>query len=213
MCSSKVNPQHKYTRQKFTENYRIISDTTSTLRDALRVMSHFSVRLCIGLNDLLKVVFPDSEIAKGFELSKTKCSYLINFGVSSYFKIELVNCIKVSTSFVSLDDSLNQIKQNEQMYTQICFWNEPTMMVERRYLIQRPNLKTSLLIWMIHWQNYYWKTCCSCQPLEPEVFQLSDRGSQGLHMIDGAFCTEVEATTWNIERFLKAMWQILVDYI
>ena len=146
ICSSKVNPQHKYTRQKFTENYRIISDTTSTLRDTLRVMSHFSVRLCIGLNDLLKVVFPDSEIAKGFELSKTKCSYLINFGVSSYFKIELVNCIKVSTSFVSLDDSLNQIKQNEQMYTQICFWNEPTMMVERRYLIQRPNLKTLLLI-------------------------------------------------------------------
>lgn len=81
-------------------------------------MFHFSVRLCFGLNNLFKVVFPDSENDKGFALSKTNCSYLINFGVSSYFKLELVNCIKGFPNFVvSFDDSLNQIMQNEQMYT------------------------------------------------------------------------------------------------
>ena len=50
------------------------------------VSSHFSFRSCLGLNDLFKAMFIGSEIAKSFQLSKTKCDYLINYGLAPYFK-------------------------------------------------------------------------------------------------------------------------------
>ena len=108
------------------------------------VMSHFSLRSCMGLNDLFKVMFPGSDIVKGFALSRTKCTYLINFGLSPYFKLELVNCIKASPYFIaSVDESLNQVTQNEQMDIQIRYWNESTVMVETRCFdskfLKRPN--------------------------------------------------------------------------
>ena len=44
------------------------------------VMSQFSLRPCLELNDLFKCMFPDSQIVSKFSLSKTKYSYIINFG-------------------------------------------------------------------------------------------------------------------------------------
>ena len=41
------------------------------------VKNHFSLRSCLGLNDLFKKMFPDSEIVKPFKLSKT--GYLISY--------------------------------------------------------------------------------------------------------------------------------------
>lgn len=50
---------------------------------ALKVaISHFSSRSCTGLNKLFKVVFKDSEITKGFALSRTKRTYLIKFDLT-----------------------------------------------------------------------------------------------------------------------------------
>ena len=41
------------------------------------VMSHFSYRSCLDLNDLIKRMFSDSEVSAQFSLSKTKCRYMI----------------------------------------------------------------------------------------------------------------------------------------
>ena len=38
------------------------------------VMSHFSLRSCLEIKTLFQAMFPDSEIAKQFQLSKTKCA-------------------------------------------------------------------------------------------------------------------------------------------
>ena len=68
------------------------------------VMSHFSLRLCL---DLFKCMFPDSQIATKFSLSKTKCSYIINVGFASYFIEVLLSQIKASSFFViSYDERL-----------------------------------------------------------------------------------------------------------
>ena len=44
------------------------------------VQNHFSFRSCLGINDLYREMFPDSHVASKFQLSKTKCSYLIKDG-------------------------------------------------------------------------------------------------------------------------------------
>ena len=45
-------------------------------RLALKVLtSHYPFRSCLNLNQLFRVMFPDSDIAKSFQLSKTKCAY------------------------------------------------------------------------------------------------------------------------------------------
>ena len=48
--------------------------------------SHFSLRLCLGFKELFRTMFTDSEIIKSFQLSKTKCGYIINFGLAPYVK-------------------------------------------------------------------------------------------------------------------------------
>ena len=46
------------------------------------VSSYFSLRSCLGFNDLFKATFIDSEIAKSFKLSQSKCGYLVNYVIA-----------------------------------------------------------------------------------------------------------------------------------
>ena len=131
-------------------------------------MSPFSLTLCLELNDLLKCMFPDSQVASKFSLSKTKCSYIINFGLASCFIEILLSQIKASSFFViSYDESLNKILWNEQMDCIIRFWINKTVVVCSRYFdskflygqIPRTFLKS-------HWnQQSYWtfQNYCSSQ--------------------------------------------------
>ena len=57
--------------------------------------NHFSMRMCLGLNDLFKSMFPDSEIAKTLKLIKTKWGYLINYGLATFFSDVLLKSIKL----------------------------------------------------------------------------------------------------------------------
>ena len=66
--------------------------------------SHFFLRLCLGLNELFWIMFPYCESIKSFQLSKTKCGYIMNFGLAPYFKYLLLremqskasDCFRVS---------------------------------------------------------------------------------------------------------------------
>jgi len=58
------------------------------------VESKYTQRSCDGLNELFKEMFPDSTIAKKFQLSRTKCSYITNHGLAPYFKSLLMNNIQ-----------------------------------------------------------------------------------------------------------------------
>ena len=110
------------------------------------VSSHFSLRSCLGLNDLFRSMFTDSEIVKSFQLSKTKCGYITNFGLAPYFKDLLRKEIKASDCFgVSFDESMNKVLQEEQMDAQIRYWNEIAKLVDMRFsdsqFLRRPNAK------------------------------------------------------------------------
>ena len=66
-------------------------------------------------------MFPDSQVAKSFQLSKTKCAYVV-FGFAPYFKELLVKDIELSTFYsLSFDESLNN-KLQEDISTG--FWDD-----------------------------------------------------------------------------------------
>ena len=50
------------------------------------VLSHFSYRSCLGTNKHFKITFSDSALVKEFSMSKTKCAYVIHFGMAPIFK-------------------------------------------------------------------------------------------------------------------------------
>ena len=65
------------------------------------VKSHLPFRSCIDLSKLFLCVFPDSEIARKFTISKTKCAYLMNYIITPHFKSILLISIQ-NSPFYSL---------------------------------------------------------------------------------------------------------------
>ena len=50
------------------------------------VMCHFSYRSCLDIKKLFQKMFPDFFEANDYSLSKTKCAYIVHFGIAPYFK-------------------------------------------------------------------------------------------------------------------------------
>ena len=50
------------------------------------VTSHLSFHSCLELNTLFNTMFSDSDIASKFRMSKTKCGYIVTFGMATFFK-------------------------------------------------------------------------------------------------------------------------------
>ena len=89
----------------------------------------------MDLDELFKAMFPDSEIAEQFKLSKTKCGYFINFGIAPVFKTNLTKEIIVSI-LLSFDESMNYVMQQRQIDVALRYSNEAAGNVETRY---KPN--------------------------------------------------------------------------
>jgi hypothetical protein len=204
------------------------------IRWALKVLtSHHSFRSCLNLNQLFRVMFPDSDIAKSFQLSKTKCAYYIVHGLAPYFMEILLQEIKNSPTYSTLfDESLNHQQQEEQMDVQIRFWNESLYEVQTRYLtsrfFRRPNAdnilhelleatdtlpQKSMVMLSMDGSNTNWKVYENLKShrTEKEFPQIIDVGSCGLHVVHGAFQTGVKATGWKLEKVLKSMWKLFND--
>ena len=60
------------------------------------VVMHASYRSCLNLNELFMVMFPDSDSAQNFKMSKTKVSYMIAYGIAEYFHCSLLSLLKKS---------------------------------------------------------------------------------------------------------------------
>ena len=85
------------------------------------VQNHLSFRSFIDLNKLFYRMFPDSKIAQKSQLEKTKCAYLVNYGMKLFVKDQLLKNFVVSTFYtVSFDESMNRVLQYEQIDVQVC---------------------------------------------------------------------------------------------
>ena len=106
---------------------------------AMKVLwSHLSYCSCLNLNELFRKMFPDSQVSKSFQLSKTKCAYYAVFDLAQSFKEILVKDIKLSTFYLhSFDESLNNKLQEEQMNISIRFWDDIPGEAVTRYFDSR----------------------------------------------------------------------------
>ncbi len=57
------------------------------------------------LSPLLKDIFPDSEIARGYAAASTKTTCLVNGSLAPHFKLALVNAMKIQPFSVAVDGS------------------------------------------------------------------------------------------------------------
>ena len=103
------------------------------------VMSHYSANSCSNTGDLFKQMFPDSRIAQNFNCGKTKCSYLMCFGLAPYFHDKLMSNLRQSgvVYAISFDESLNRVLQSAQMDVIIHFWDNQENKVCNRYFDSR----------------------------------------------------------------------------
>ena len=83
-------------------------------------------------------MFPDSEIAKSFQVGPSKIKYLTNFDVAPYYKSALLERIKESPCFViSCDETLNLMTLTCGMDLLARYFDETEEKVKIRYLVSQ----------------------------------------------------------------------------
>ena len=79
-------------------------------------------------------MFPDSNILKNFAFDKTKCSYMVTYGLAPYCKSLLNDPLSSLDCFVAMfDESYNKILKREQMDLHVQFWDTKNNCVATRY--------------------------------------------------------------------------------
>ena len=76
--------------------------------------SNYSLRSCDHVGDMFRAMFPDSEIATHFSLSRTSSSYIISKGLSSYFTKVITDDLQRSKLPFSIhfdETSTSQVKK------------------------------------------------------------------------------------------------------
>ena len=197
------------------------------------VTSGYSNNSCSDLNSLFQVMFPDSEIAKLFQLGPDKIRYMVNFGIAPYFKSLLMDTLKKSECFVvSFDESLNEVTQLCEMDLLVRFFDHLENKVKIRYFDSRffGHGTHKDLVKQFHdglkdldpnkmYQismdgpsvNMKFLEEISKERKADEQHQLINIGSCGLHTIHGALKTGAEKANWKIKETLKEAFQVLHD--
>ena len=80
------------------------------------VSSHYSVASSEKTSDLWQRMLPGSAIAQNFKSGRSKCSYLIQFGLVVFYKEDLASkMFQPGTIFVAcFDESLNKVLQQDK---------------------------------------------------------------------------------------------------
>ena len=195
-------------------------------------LNHQSFSSCESLSKLFTRMFSDSKIAEQFSLGKTKCRYYTVFGIAPYFKSLLVNSIKSAEYFVaSYDESYNRVMDESQMDILIRYFDEESGKVNTRYyeskFLRRPNKDNlhSKLLEALQDENLPLQNMLQLSMDGPNVNlavlklhstfrdsmeynKIIDIGSCTLHVVHGAFKSAFKATTWDVHKILKAMFNL-----
>ena len=88
------------------------------------VLSNYSFNSVSNKSDLFCKMFPDIKIAENFSCRKSKCSYVVCFGLAPYFKGLLTKILSNVEHIVALfDESFNKTSKCGQVDTHICYWD------------------------------------------------------------------------------------------
>ena len=196
------------------------------------IQNHQSYNSSKHTSPLFSLMFPDSNIAKQFSCGPSKCSYLTTFGLAPYFEQNLYDKIdKVPVYSVSFDESFNRVTKNEQMDLTIRFWDSDKDIVVNRYLgsnflghtrsadlLQHFNDATSKLnkgkILQVGMDGpnanikFHKDLVEEISSVDPELPNLLDIGTCGLHVMHRAFRTGFTASGWKLDTILKSLYYL-----
>lgn len=83
------------------------------------VKNNFSFASNIGNANIFLTMFPDSEIAKQYNMSETKCKYIVQFAIAPYVKELLLDDFRSSPFTFKFDESTTkQVKKQYDGYVQ-----------------------------------------------------------------------------------------------
>ena len=94
------------------------------------VYARYSKKSLSNVNRLFAAMFPDSEIAKNFQYSSTKASYVTTYGLALYFHSLLLQKISSSPRQIVSFESLNNSVQKGKMDLLIHYWDNDTIRTE-----------------------------------------------------------------------------------
>ena len=193
------------------------------------VLAHMSFRSSLGIAELFQNMFSDSEIAKQFKMSKTKTTYLINFGLAPYYHSIVSKQLQLSPAYsLSFDESLNEVLQQQQMDVHVRYWAEGR--VETRYWNSsflysgtadalsaqlegeiREIDQMKLIHLAMDGPNTNWSILTTMQRErnEKQLAPLIELGSCGLHVVSGAFQHGVTKSNMEVDKLLHAIFKIL----
>ena len=194
-------------------------------------MSGYFNNSCADVSKIFTCKFPDSKIAKSFELSRTKLKYGINFRIALYFRDILYNHLQKSDCFViSFDKSLNDYAQKFQMdilirhfdyienRVKVCYLDSKCfgdathqdLFIQFMQVLFKLDTNKSFQVSMdgpivnLKFLKNLQQDC-----LENEQHELINIRNCGLHIIHGAFNTGAESRSCNIRETLHGSYQVL----
>ena len=135
----------------------------------------FSANSCDAMSKIFQAMCPDSQIHRQFSLGTSKCSYVINFGLSPFFQKKLIYHIKKSQIFsTSFDKSFDDTLKKQQMDLVVSYSDSSAQKYCVQYLTSKfpkycsaddlnvcldDALKESDLSKMIQLASYGWTFC------------------------------------------------------
>ena len=94
-----------------------------------------TLRDCDFTPELFRQMFPDSQVAKQFSMSRQKASYVLQDGLGPLLSKWLVTSINTSEgTFTLMFDETTTLQNRKQMDLLVRFWDEEQNLVTTRYL-------------------------------------------------------------------------------
>ena len=233
-CAPPVLPKKVSMQQTLTASVLDSSSLKAEIVWALKsVMSGYSNNSSSDMNATFQTMFPDSNIAKQYQMGPDKLKYVVNWGLAPYFKDLLIEDIsKAKYLSVGFDESLNKITQSCQMDLMVRYWDVNNSKVQVRYwdstflghsaandLLQHFNDSVESInpSKIIHVSidgpavNHKFYKGLEDHREREELPKMINIGSCNLHIVHGAFKSGFESTDWEMKKVLKGCYQILRD--
>ncbi|CAI6352627.1 unnamed protein product [Macrosiphum euphorbiae] len=194
------------------------------------IENHLSMSAGGRCVEIMKYMYPDSEIASNIQLQRAKLTYVIIYGLGKYFSESLISEVLDSDFFsISFDESLNKISQKEQMDIIVRFWCKSSNKVISRYLTScflghttaidllealKSALKNFDLNKMIHLSmDGPYVNIKVLKTLQMELANMPnintvmlDLGTCGIHTLHNSFKVAMQTSKWEIIEFLRAIY-------
>lgn len=194
------------------------------------VLDHASFSSTKDLNMIFQAMFPDSQIAKHFQMGPSKSAYLICFGLGPFYESKLLKEIADSPCYtVSFDESFNKICKEEQMDILVRYVKGRQIVTSyfvSKFLghtrasdlkrvftnaLEKLNPNKLLQISMDGPRtnfSFLAELTADRNQSDPDIPKLLETGSCSLHIIHGALSTGIQKSGWNLGKLLRAMFNL-----